>query len=64
MSDIDRITLIGLAAIGLAFMFFRLGFPVKSNDEPGPHNNWRVEDRGKKESSFDEGGAGMTGGDF
>ena len=58
---IGILIVIGIWMAPRIFVSWRTSRLTKKLSQPGPHNNWRRENRGREESSFDESGSGFGG---
>ena len=61
MTEADRMIIIGIAAVVVIYIFYRIGKPSEPKDRPGPHNNWRSDKTTINSSSWTEDGHGDYG---
>lgn len=60
--SIEPVFAITATIAGFAWLVWRLFWPRRSADEPGPHNDWRRTDRRGTDTSFGGSGAADVGG--
>ena len=52
MNKTDMFAIIAIIAAGLGYFMFRIAWPKRSGDIPGPHNNWRKDMKADGDSSL------------